>query len=225
MNRLLSKIASVPRKLHSKYRNNRRLLRTWWGMRVYTARLRASNGHARVVIGALYSRHDTKLWMVTDIPFLDATRSDHWARLFRPATIDRVLSEHVFEHLTIDQFRAFLRAVRPYMAVDGFIRGAVPDGYNPDPAYIDYVKVGGIGRGASDHKVLYNCSSLTGILKEEGYDYRLLEYYDENGMFHEVDWSMDDGKIRRSIKFEQPNQERPMEISSLIVDFWPKKGE
>ena len=110
---------------------------------------------------------------------------------------------------------AFLRA-------DGFIRLAVPDAFHPSPAYREHVRPGGSGPGADDHKVLYHYRLITDILKEEGYDYRLLEYFDENGDFHEIEWAVEDGPILRSANYDERNKENPLYYSSLAIDFWPE---
>ena len=45
------------------------------------------------------------------------------------------------------------------------IRIAVPDGYHTDARYINYVKPGGAGEGADDHKHLFNYKSLGSYLQ------------------------------------------------------------
>ena len=87
------------------------------------------------------------------------------------------MAEHVFEHLTRAQMVAFLRIARNYLAPGGRVRIAVPDGYHPDPAYIERVRPGGSSDFADDHKMLYNSDLIGALLAEQGYDYELLEYF------------------------------------------------
>jgi len=44
------------------------------------------------------------------------------------------------------------------------LRVAVPDGFHPNPGYIERVKPGGTGPGAGDHKILYTYRTLSAIL-------------------------------------------------------------
>ena len=110
-------------------------------LRQCVKRLRYEGKPVNVVIGAGPTSHEG--WLITDLPTLDALNPVHWSYVFPRGSIDRILAEHVIEHWTEDEFRSFLRIVRPFLSERGFIRIAVPDGYHPDPSYIDYVKPGG----------------------------------------------------------------------------------
>ena len=182
-------------------------------------RIRARGEMVRLVVGAGATSYEG--WLMTDLPVLDALNSANWCFVFPQGSIDRVLMEHVVEHWTEDEFRLFLRVVRPFISEQGFIRIAIPDGFHPDPSYIDYVKPGGSGSGASDHKVLYNYASLSKLLSEEQWDYNLLEYFDEAGRFHCLPWEISDGFVRRSADYDPRNKEHPLSYTSLIIDAWP----
>jgi predicted SAM-dependent methyltransferase len=149
----------------------------------------------------------------------------HWSYIFPQGSIDRILAEHVIEHWTEDDFRLFLRVVQPFLSEQGFIRIAVPDGFHPDPSYIDYVKPGGSGSGSDDHKVLYNYIAITRILSEEQYNYNLPEYFDEAGQFHCSPWEISDGFVERSADYDSRNKERSLSYTSLIIDVWPRGGK
>jgi predicted SAM-dependent methyltransferase len=45
-----------------------------------------------------------------------------------------------------------------------------------------------------------------------------LEYYDEDGVFHAVDWDPEDGKVNRSLRFDSRNANGQIGYTSLIVD-------
>ena len=185
-------------------------------------RLRNKGGPVKVVIGAASIEYEG--WISTDYPVLDALNPRHWSYLFERGGIDRILAEHVIEHWTEDQFRLFLKVVLPFLREQGFIRIAVPDGFHPDQDYIDYVKPGGSGCGADDHKVLYNYNMITLILSEAHCDYELLEYFDEDGQFHRVPWEIDDGFIKRSADYDSHNRNGSLSYTSLIIDVWPTGG-
>ncbi len=183
---------------------------------------RRSNGDmVKLVIGSGGIRYEG--WLTTDLPVFDALNSTDWSYIFTRESIDRILAEHVVEHWNEDDFRLFLRIVRPFLSEQGFIRIAVPDGFHPDLDYINYVTPGGGGYGAGDHKILYNCNTIVHVLSEEQYDCHLLEYFDEAGQFHRSPWSVDDGFVERSADYDSRNRKRPLSYTSLIVDAW-KRG-
>lgn len=161
-------------------------------------------------------------WLATDLPVLDALNEGDWSGIFRPGDVDRILAEHVIEHWTEEELRQFLRAVRPYLSKAGRIRVAVPDGSHPDSSYIDQVKPGGTGPGADDHKVLHTLPSMTVILADEGYGAEPLEYFDDQGHFHHLVWSPEDGFIMRSADHDDRNKVKPLSYTSLILDAFPR---
>lgn len=160
-------------------------------------------------------------WLLTDVDALDALRREEWAALFRPRSIENILAEHVMEHLTEEQFLEFLGVVRDFLAPGARVRIAVPDGFHPDPAYIEQVRPGGTGPGADDHKTLYTYSRVAELLAGAGWRYDFLEYFDERGQFHMKPWDDRDGVIRRSALNDPRNRERPQSYTSLIVDIRP----
>ena len=215
-------IRSVARPFYRRYLQYRRVQRIRQQQRTWQRQIaahRASGQGVRLVIGS--GGIPQPGWIVTDLPNLDVLQADHWRRIFGPYQADRLLAEHVFEHLTTEEFSAFLEIARPFIAPSGFIRIAVPDGNHPDPEYIDHVRPGGGGRGAHDHKVLYTCNLMRSLLAANHYDFRLLEYFDQDGEFHREAWEPADGMIDRSADHDHRNQAKPLSYTSLIVDCWP----
>lgn len=172
----------------------------------------------KVIIGAGATRYQG--WIATNLPAFDILQHKHWAQLFQPNSIERMLAEHVIEHLTIEQFKDFLRTARIYLAHGSCVRLAVPDGYHPDPNYIQHVRPGGIGGGADDHKVLYTCDLISDLLAAQGYDCQLLEYHNAAGEFRHQDWQAEDGFVHRSIFHDPRNAAGQKVYTSLIVDCW-----
>lgn len=160
-------------------------------------------------------------WITTDIDILNVLNKSDWERLFPLHSIDRIVAEHVFEHLTEAQFLQFLANMRPFLTEASRIRIAVPDGFHPDPEYIDSVRPGGTGIGADDHKVLYTYQSLGSLFKQSGFNIQPIEYFDENGDFYQEKWLADEGHIRRSADHDPRNLEKPLSYTSLIMDAWP----
>lgn len=156
-------------------------------------------------------------WLSSEIRQLNILDAKDW-RMVKRKKISHILAEHVWEHLTLEDGRVANGYCYKYLAKGGRLRIAVPDGFFPNQSYIDYVKPGGSGAGADDHKVLYNYKLLKEELQKLGFRVELLEYWDEDGFFHAVNWRPEDGMIRRSKRFDQRNADGHLRYTSLIVD-------
>lgn len=170
----------------------------------------------KIVVGAggiLYSG-----WLSTDQDILNLTVEKDWKKLFKPESLDAILAEHVWEHLTSEQAIIASSFCFKYLKNNGYLRIAVPDGYHPNKNYIDWVKPRGIGPGSEDHKKLYTYKTISNLFLSVGFKVLLYEYYDENGVFHEIPWNPDDGIIRRSKKFDNRNADGIINYTSIILD-------
>lgn len=157
-------------------------------------------------------------WIATDDNQLDLVKADQWESLFAPASLDAILAEHVWEHLTHEEGLAAARLCYQYLKPGGYVRAAVPDGFHPDPAYIEHVKVGGSGPGANDHWVLYDYATFSRMFKHAGFEVELLEYFDSGGVFHSTEWDVARGKIYRSRRFDNRNDGNVCRYTSIIID-------
>ena len=203
-----------------KVRSRFEKLKSQLSLRKEVKRLQAQREMVKIIIGAGPTSYEG--WLATDLPLFNALRLRDWYIVFPLKSIDRILAEHVIEHWSKDEFCSFLQMIRSFLTGRGFVRIAIPDGFHPSSDYINQVKPGGSGDGATDHKVLYNYLTLTDLLTKERYDYKLLEYFDEVGTFHCVSWVISDGLVRRSANHDSRNQQVPLTYTSLIVDLWPK---
>lgn len=183
-------------------------------------RTQQSQSPVKIIIGAGQTRLEG--WISTDVPAFDVRDSDLWRQLFPPGSVDRMLAEHVFEHLTRDELASFLKIAEHYLAPGGRVRIAVPDGCHPDADYIKRVQPGGTGIGAGDHKVLYTCDLIGRLMRKQNYRFELLEYFDAAGQFHQRAWSADDGFVGRSADHDERNADGQLNYTSLIVDCWPQ---
>jgi predicted SAM-dependent methyltransferase len=177
---------------------------------------KANHSVLKVVIGA--SGISQPGWIATDIGHLNVLREKDWARYFDENSITAILSEHVFEHLTVEEGMVAARNCFQYLKNNGYVRIAVPDGYFPDPMYIERVKPKGIGPGAHDHKVLYTYKTLGDLFHSCGFRVKLLEYFDEQGKFHSLPWSAEEGLIQRSRWHDARNNEKEINYTSIILD-------
>lgn len=173
-------------------------------------------GPRRLVVGT--SGSAPAGWIATDISSLNLLDEADWRRRFREGSLDAILAEHVWEHLTIDEGRAAAARCRRYLRPGGTLRLAVPDGLHPDPAYIEAVRPGGSGSGAAGHRLLYTYRTLTALIADAGLEPRPLEYFDEAGAFHAAPWRWEDGPVRRSARFDPRNAGGRLAYTSLIVD-------
>lgn len=170
----------------------------------------------RVVIGSsgIYESG----WIATDIDQLNILEKKDWETYFRPSSIDVLLAEHVWEHLTVADGTTGIKNCFDYLKPQGYLRIAVPDGNHPDPEYIEHVRPGGTGIGADDHKILYTIESLSSVLESAGFKVHPLEYFDKNGQFHFEAWDKESGMVHRSSRYDRRNQNGQLKMTSLIID-------
>lgn len=176
----------------------------------------AAGAPLRVVLGGDPPEAD---WLGSDIGFFDITEEASWRRLFGgPGRIDRLLAEHVFEHIPPDRVPAALANAHAYLKPGGSLRIAVPDGGNPDPDYRRHVEPGGIGPGAADHRQLFTVAGLSRLLADAGFSVEPQEWFDAAGTFHAEPWRPERGFVHRSRTHGIPNRSFASSHLSLIVD-------
>jgi predicted SAM-dependent methyltransferase len=198
----------VVRQLKRAVRKTRRAYYRRFGHH-WLRRALAASSRKRIVIGA-WSRYDSG-WIPTQREFLDLLDPAGWERCFRPNSVDAILAEHVWEHVTEADGLAAARTCFRYLKPGGYLRVAVPDGLLPDPAYIDLVKADPAGSSprahgpdgnSANHKALYTYRSLRELFERAGFQVTLYEYFDEAGMFHCRQWDREAGTIWRSKRFD-----------------------
>ena len=176
----------------------------------------AGQCNRRIVIGS--SGTAPEGWIPTDREVIDLLREDTWRQYFGVASLDAILAEHVWEHLSASDAVRAANTCRLFLKPGGYLRIAVPDGLHPDPTYIEQVRPGGCGSGADDHKVLYDYSSVRELFTLAGFEVRLYEYFDRDGGFQFSDWNPADGLIRRSMRFDERNSTQPLAYTSIVLD-------
>lgn len=178
------------------------------------------NTHEEInlIIGAGPTKY--KGWFPTDIITLDVTNEDHFKKYFKKKKINKILAEHVLEHLTNDGLEVMIKNFFKYSDQNVNIRIAVPDGFHKDINYINIVKPGGIGEGADDHKNLFNYRSLSALFEKYGFKVSLIDYWDEEGEFHHNYSNDENGTILRSFLNDRRNEAGKANYTSLIIDFY-----
>lgn len=174
----------------------------------------------RVVVGA-GEYNNNPGWIQTQETELNLFKRDDWERRFVLNTVDAILVEHVWEHLTYEEGRQAATICFDYLRPGGYVRCAVPDGLFPNADYQSGVQVGGPGpidHPAASHKIVHTYRSLTKMFEEAGFQVELLEWCDEEGQFHYEDWDESNGFIYRSKRFDHRNQDGRLGFVSLIID-------
>lgn len=152
------------------------------------------DGEVRVIIGSGSQRLEG--WLATDIDKLNIVEESSWRRLFKPGSIDRLLAEHVFEHLSLRELRDALAHIHRYMKPGGMLRLAVPDAFHPSRYYYNLVKPGG-WETPYEHMLFLEHEMLSRVANEIGFEVRLIEYFDDSGIFHGTNYRSEDGVIQR----------------------------
>ena len=178
--------------------------------------VRRNRSGLRIIIGASGTAYAG--WIPTEYPLIDVGDAVSLRRFFKDGSVDAILAEHVWEHLSLGQAAAAAENCFRLLKGGGYLRIAVPDGLHPDKEYIDYVRPGGHGAGSDDHKVLYTYRTLTNLLGAAGFRVTLLEWFDEDERFHFREWDPAMGYIARSTRFDDRNKTNPTAYTSLIAD-------
>jgi predicted SAM-dependent methyltransferase len=218
----MKSLISYPKALKSELGLRRHRKRAQRELRREVTRLRSGGEPVKVIIGSgprqgLVGAKGTpeEGWLITDVPILNALNPADWAAIFEPESIDRLLSEHMLEHLSETEGRIALSECYRYLKSGGLFRLAVPDGYRRDAAYLAEASPPRAG-----HQVLYNIDTLTPLLESIGFVVTPLEYFDVREQFQARPWDERDGHIQRSLLFDTQEEFRrgDMCYTSLIMD-------
>jgi predicted SAM-dependent methyltransferase len=176
-----------------------------------------AHNEIKLIIGAGPTKY--KGWFPTDIITLDVTNENHFKKYFKKKKINKILAEHVLEHLTNTELEHMTQNFYKYSEEKVNIRIAVPDGFHKNESYINTVKPGGTGDGADDHKNLFNYRSLSDLFEKYGFKAKLVDYWDEIGEFHSTYSNDEKGYVLRSFLNDNRNKDGKPNYTSLIIDF------
>lgn len=153
-----------------------------------------------------------------DLNLLDRT---DFGRQYEEESIDAMLAEHVWEHMTEEEGVVAAKNCYDFLKYGGYIRCAVPDKNFRNEAYQNMVRVGGPGpvaHPAYGHKIVYDYARFRRVFERAGFEVELLEYCDEHGGFHYTYWNENDGKIGRSFRFDTRNSVEKLGMVSIVLD-------
>ena len=160
-------------------------------------------------------------WISTQETELDLLCRADFERMFADQKAQAFLSEHVWEHMTLQEGIIAAKNCYDFLKPGGYLRVAVPDKNFHNEYYQNMAKIGGIGdpnHPSYTHKTVYDYKLLRAVFEQAGFAVELLEYCDENGDFHYKYWNEADGKIGRSLRFDTRNADGKLGMMSLILD-------
>ncbi|MBY9081772.1 SAM-dependent methyltransferase [Paenibacillus sp. HN-1] len=172
----------------------------------------------KIIIGAGNMTQDG--WISTQEEQFNVLERRHFAS-YTENSIEAMLAEHVWEHMTLEEGMAAARNCYDYLQPGGYIRCAVPDANFRNEAYQHIVQIGGPGPAdhpAYSHKIVYDYVTFKKVFEQAGFHVELLEYCDEAGIFHYNYWNEHDGKIGRSFRFDTRNSRNSLGMVSIIID-------
>lgn len=173
----------------------------------------------KIIIGAGKTVFDG--WVSTQEDALNLLRREDFERLFSQEKPTAFLAEHVWEHMTLEEGMTAAKNCFDYLAEGGYLRAAVPDGNFRNEWYQNMVKIGGNGdpnHPAFTHRIVYDYKTFARVFTAAGFEVELLEYCDEDGVFHCKYWNEADGKIGRSLRFDTRNRDGKLGMVSIILD-------
>lgn len=173
----------------------------------------------RVILGAGQTNYEG--WITTQEGDLNLLSISDWDKLFSIESVDAMLAEHVWEHLTFEEGIEAARNSFKYLKPGGYIRCAVPDKNFRNEWYQNMVQIGGPGPAdhpAATHKIVYDYKIFKRVFEIAGFEVSLLEYCDEKGDFHYSYWNEKDGRIGRSFRFDTRNTNEKLGMVSVIID-------
>ena len=160
-------------------------------------------------------------WLSTQKAELNVLNRADFEKQFEENSIDAMLAEHVWEHMTEQEGIQAAKNCYAFLKGGGYIRCAVPDRHFRNEWYQNMVQVGGPGptdHPAYTHKIVYDYQTFKAVFEAAGFKVELLEYCDEHGLFHYQYWNEADGKIGRSLRFDTRNSPEKLGMVSIILD-------
>ena len=200
-----------------------RWLQNWWGSQSRHSRatrlLRRkveSCDRIRLAIGA--ESHCSENWIPAASDQIDLANSASWSAFFQKSSVDAILAERVWEHLGEQDSKTAARNCFQFLRPGGYLRVAVPDGFHPSQQRKTLRGVGGSKIGAGGGGWLYNHHSFAEVFLAVGFQVQMIEFFDQEGVFHSNQWDVSKGLVKRSLLFDERNISQPFAYTSLVLD-------
>ena len=160
-------------------------------------------------------------WKATQETELNILKKTDFEKQFEYNSVDAMLAEHLWEHMSKEEGIIAAKNCYEFLKFGGYIRCAVPDANFNNEWYQNMIKIGGPGpkdHPAYTHKIVYDYKVFKEVFENAGFEVELLEYCDENGLFHYKYWNEDDGRIGRSFRYDTRNSIQKLIMVSIIID-------
>ena len=198
------------------------LLPPWFGRPIRDSRparqLRRqieSNDRIRLALGS--NSHCTDGWIAAGCDQFDLVDPASWSCYFQKSSVDAILAENVWEHLSKTEGKTAARNCFQFLRPGGYLRVAVPDEFHPSQQRQSQLQHGG-GRRSASSCVLYNHHSFAEAFVSLGFRVRLIEFFDQEGNFHSNQWDVSKGLVQRTLLFDERNIAQPLAYTSLVLD-------
>ena len=173
----------------------------------------------KVILGAGNTSYEG--WISTQENELNLLDRNDFEKMFSKEKPTAFLAEHVWEHMTYEEGIIAAKNCYDFLEEGGYMRVAVPDKNFRNEWYQNIVQVGGNGdpsHPAFTHKIVYDYKTFMNVFTKAGFEVDLLEYCDEEGVFHYKYWNESDGRIGRSFRFDTRNSRESLGMVSIILD-------
>ena len=173
----------------------------------------------KIIIGAGNTSYTG--WLSTQENELNILNRTDFEKQFKEESVDAMLAEHIWEHMTEQEGIQAAKNCYAFLKSGGYIRCAVPDKNFRNEWYQNTVKIGGPGpidHPAYTHKIVYDYQTFKTVFENAGFEVEILEYCDEQGLFHYKYWNEADGMIGRSFRFDTRNSNGSLGMVSIILD-------
>ena len=139
-----------------------------------------------------------------------------WEDLYESDSIDAILAENIWEYMSCEEGLEAVKNCYKFLKPGVYIICSVPDKNFKNEWYQNIMKFGGLDH--SEHKANYDYKTFKDLFEQSGFTVKLLEYCDEDGDFHYVEWDKADGMISRSYRFHKTNNMDSLKAVSIIID-------
>ena len=200
-----------------------RLLQHWLGSQSRHSRAtrllrRQIESHDRIRLAIGSETHCSEDWIPAESDQIDLANAASWSSFFQKSSVDAILAEHVWEHLSEHDGKIAARNCFQFLQPGGYLRVAVPDGFHPSQPRQALGRLGGSEIGTVGCGTLYNYRSFANAFLAVGFQVQLIEFFDQEGVFHSNHWDVSKGLVKRSLLFDERNTAQPFAYTSLVLD-------
>ena len=175
-----------------------------------------SHDRIRLAIGA--ESDCSEDWIAAECDQLDLVNSASWSCFLQKSSVDAILAEQVWEHLSEQDGKTAARNCFQFLRPGGYLRVAVPDGFHPSQQRQMLRSPDSSETSRAEHGSLYNHRSFAEVFLQAGFQVQLIEYFDKQGVFHSHHWDVSKGLIKRTLLFDDRNLAQPFAYTSLVLD-------